>query len=116
MSLYFESHSGPLSSLYRHERRGNTPPRSSAIFFTSSMISCGTTSSSTMRSMRVSGSDIFPPPGMVRWMISSSTANASIFMFRPSENNAMLALAEWARKTSTAVMTMRFMGSWLSTS
>src|SRR5688572_27362915 len=56
-------------------------------------------SSSRIRSMRASGNDIFPPPCMVRWIVSSSTLYASIFMFRPSEKSAMLALAVEASRS-----------------
>ncbi len=73
MSLYFDLKSGLLCSVYCHERRGNTPP-SSTIFFTSSITSGVAISSSTMRSIRASGREIFEPPENVRWIVSSSTA------------------------------------------
>src|SRR6266513_3854319 len=67
------------------------------------------TSSSRMRSMRLSGIVIAPPSLNVSWIAFSSTSlNPLIFIERPSVNSAMLALAGRAAASATTSATIRF--------
>src|SRR2546430_14577376 len=67
------------------------------------------TSSSRMRSMRLSGIVIAPPFLNLSWIAFSSTSlYPLIFIARPSVNRAMLALAGRAAADAITIVTIRF--------